>query len=60
MHVLEILRGLATGGRAVLTTIHQVRWAPALPAGAARCMPTGRSARLHEAACSIQQCAAHH
>lgn len=24
MHVLEILRGLATGGRAVLTTIHQV------------------------------------
>ena len=23
MHVLEILRGLATGGRAVLTTIHQ-------------------------------------
>ena len=25
MHVLEILRGLATGGRAVLTTIHQAR-----------------------------------
>ena len=25
MHVLEILRGLATGGRAVLTTIHQVQ-----------------------------------